>query len=131
MLYAILDSEFRIQTYLNEDNLYMLEELQLEECYKLAITEELWQYLISSGQCKLLMDLEEREYTIEDKDLFEDIQIKSDNEGLPTIMATIKSMGEELSQEKLKGIQKDNTIAQLGQELANVKLEIINMKGGN
>lgn len=43
----------------------------------------------------------------------------------------INSLGEQLTQEKLKNIQKDSAISQLGQELAKVKLEVINMKGGN
>lgn len=42
----------------------------------------------------------------------------------------LKSLGEQLAQEKLKNIQKDATISQLGQELAKLKLEVIQIQGG-
>jgi hypothetical protein len=47
------------------------------------------------------------------------------------IQENLNSLGEQLAQEKLKNIQKDTTISQLGQEIAKLKLEVINMKGGN
>ncbi len=47
-----------------------------------------------------------------------------------TIEDTVKSLGEQLAQEKLKNMQKDMTISQLGQELASIKLDVISIKGG-
>lgn len=35
------------------------------------IDEELWQHLLTLGECKFLGTVEQREYTILDKDLFE------------------------------------------------------------
>ncbi|GEM_PF-1588189 len=49
---------------------------------------------------------------------------------IPSLEERVLSLGEELAQEKLKNIQKDVAISQLGQELASLKLEVINMKGG-
>lgn len=97
----------------------------------IKINEDLHQYLLTLGSCRFIDKVEDREYTIEDKNLFEEVQIKSVDDGLPTMPDTIKSLGEQLTKEKLKNIQKDSTIAQLGQELAKVKLEVISMRGGN
>lgn len=133
MIYCILDSEDKeIMTYLTEDMLSMLEELYPLGGYKvIEISTGLHNYLVGLGQCKLIADVEDREYTIEDKGLFEEVKIEIVDDGIPTIPDTIKSLGEQLTQEKLKNIQKDSTIAQLGQELAKVKLEVISMRGGN
>lgn len=49
---------------------------------------------------------------------------------IETLYENVKSLGEQLAQEKLKNIQKDATISQLGQEIASIKLELINIKGG-
>lgn len=131
-LYCILDIEDKkTMTYLTEDMLNIADELYPGGYIKMKISDELHNYLIGLGQCRLIADVEYREYTIEDKNLFEEIKIEIVDDGIPTIPDTIKSLGEELTQEKLKNIQKDSTIAQLGQELAKVKLEVINMKGGN
>lgn len=43
---------------------------------------------------------------------------------------TLDNMGQELSEEKLKNIQKDAVIQAIGQELASIKLELIQRKGG-
>lgn len=132
-LYCILDIEDKkTMTYLTEDMLNIADKLYPDGGYiKIKISDELHNYLVGLGQCKLIADVEDRAYTIEDKNLFEEIKIEIVDDGIPTIPDTIKSLGEELTQEKLKNIQKDSTIAQLGQELAKVKLEVINMKGGN
>lgn len=98
----------------------------------LKIDEELWQYILTLGECKFTGTVEEREYTILDKDLFERvIQPVDTTPQPPTLEERVTTLGEELTLEKLKNIQKDNTISQLGQELAKVKLEVIDMKGGN
>lgn len=132
MIYCILNSDKKTMTYLTEDMLDRLDELYPLGGYKvIEISTGLHNYLVGLGQCKLIADVEDREYTILDKDLFEEIKIEIVDDGIPTIPDTIKSLGEELTQEKLKNIQKDSTIAQLGQELAKLKLEVINMKGGN
>lgn len=131
MIYCILNSDKKTMTYLAEDMLDRLDELYPGGYIKIKISDELHNYLVGLGQCKLIVDVEDREYTIKDKNLFEEAQIKSVDDGLPTMYDTIKSLGEQLTQEKLKNIQKDSTIAQLGQELAKVKLEVISMRGGN
>ena len=91
----------------------------------LKVDEELWQYILTLGECKFVGTVEQREYTILDKNLFERVIRPIDTTPQPL------TFSEQLTQEKLKNIQKDSTIAQLGRELANVKLEAINMKGGN
>lgn len=54
------------------------------------------------------------------------IQEERENEQLPLF-----SLGQELAQMKISNMQKDSTIQTLGQQLALVKLEIIQLKGGN
>lgn len=73
MIYCILDSEDKkTMTYLTEDMLSMLEELYPLGGYKvIEISTGLHNYLVGLGQCKLIADVEDREYTILDKDLFE------------------------------------------------------------
>lgn len=98
----------------------------------IKINEELWQYLLSLGVVEFTGTVEQREYTILDKDLFKGVVQPVDaTPQPPTFSEQLTVLGEELTQEKLKAIQKDSTISQLGQELANVKLEVIKMKGGN
>ncbi|WP_346930294.1 XkdW family protein [Clostridium sp.] len=98
----------------------------------LKIDEELWQYILTLGECKFTGTVEAREYTIVDKDLFEIVVQPVDTTPQPpTFNEQLAALGEELTQEKLRNIQKDATISQLGEELASVKLEVINMKGGN
>ncbi len=46
------------------------------------------------------------------------------------LQGNVNSLGAQLAQEKLKNMQKDTTIAQLGQEIAKLKLEVISIKGG-
>ncbi|MED3876224.1 hypothetical protein [Lysinibacillus capsici] len=43
----------------------------------------------------------------------------------------VLSLGEQLAQEKIKGIQKDLLINNLGQTVTQVKLEMLAMKGGD
>lgn len=99
----------------------------------LKLSEDLWQYLSMLGcEIEFVGDIEEREYNISDKDLFKEvIQPVDTTPQPPTLEERVTTLGEELTQEKLKNIQKDSTISQLGEELANIKLEVINMKGGN
>lgn len=120
----------------------------------LKLSEDLWQYLSMLGcEIEFIGEIEEREYTILDKDLFKEVVQPVDTTPQPpTFNEQLAALGEQLTQEKLKGIQKDNTISQLGEELtqeklkniqkdstisqlgeglASVKLEVINMKGGN
>lgn len=42
----------------------------------------------------------------------------------------VNSLGQQLAMEKLKNIQKDSTINSLGFEVAKLKLEVIQLKGG-
>ncbi len=98
----------------------------------LEISEELWSHLLSLGESKFIGEVEKRLYTIEDKELFEEvIQPIDTTPQPPSFNEQLVALGEELTQEKLKNIQKDSTISQLGEELANLKLEFINLKGGN
>lgn len=48
-----------------------------------------------------------------------------------TSLLTLSAVGQEVTQEKIKSIQKDSIIQTLGQELALVKLELIQIKGGS
>uniref|UniRef100_UPI003905B140 XkdW family protein n=2 Tax=Lysinibacillus TaxID=400634 RepID=UPI003905B140 len=43
----------------------------------------------------------------------------------------VSSLGEQLAQEKIKGIQKDLLINSLGQTVTQLKLEMLAMKGGD
>ncbi|MEY9979675.1 hypothetical protein [Lysinibacillus sp. RC79] len=49
---------------------------------------------------------------------------------LPTTDEQVLSLGEELTQEKVKNIQKDLLINSLGSQLTQLKLDFISMKGG-
>lgn len=42
----------------------------------------------------------------------------------------VSSLGEQLAQEKIKGIQKDLLINSLGQTVTQLKLEVMALKGG-
>jgi len=42
----------------------------------------------------------------------------------------VSSLGEQLAQEKIKGIQKDLLINSLGQTVTQLKLEVMTLKGG-
>ncbi len=64
------------------------------------------------------------------EDIFKEI-VPLPSVEIPSLEERVLALGEELTQEKLKNIQKDSTISQLGEELASLKLEVINMKGGN
>lgn len=46
------------------------------------------------------------------------------------VFDTVNQLGQELAQEKLKGIQKDIIIDSLGQQLTLMKLDIMALKGG-
>lgn len=98
----------------------------------LEISQELWGHLLTLGESKFMGEVEKRLYTIEDKELFEKVVQPIDTTPQPpTFSEQLVALGEELTLEKLKNIQKDAAISQLGQELASVKLDLINMKGGN
>ncbi len=95
------------------------------------VSEELWSHLLSLGEVKFIGEIEKRLYTIEDKELFEKVVQPIDSTPQPpSFNEQLAALGEQLTQEKLKNIQKDSTISQLGEELASLKLEVINMKGG-
>lgn len=50
---------------------------------------------------------------------------------IPTTEEQVMSLGEQLAQEKMKNIQKDLLINNLGSQLTQVKLDVISiMKGG-
>ncbi|MGE7021981.1 XkdW family protein [Solibacillus cecembensis] len=68
------------------------------------------------------------EYKVRDQngDLGEPIKAGSD----PTTEEQISALGMQLTQEKLANMQKDAIINGLGEQLAQVKLEIMAMKGG-
>ena len=44
---------------------------------------------------------------------------------------TLQSLGQQLTQEKIKNMQKDSIINNLGKELTQIKLEILKNKEGN
>ncbi|KEI81142.1 XkdW family protein [Clostridium botulinum] len=44
---------------------------------------------------------------------------------------TLQSLGQQLTQEKIKNMQKDALINNLGKELTQIKLEMLQNKGGN
>ncbi|EKO1913629.1 D-alanyl-D-alanine carboxypeptidase [Clostridium botulinum] len=44
---------------------------------------------------------------------------------------TLQSLGQQLTQEKIKNMQKDAIINNLGKELTQIKLEMLQNKGGN
>jgi len=97
----------------------------------IIIDEELWRYLLTLGSSKFIGIAEEREYTILDKELFEEVVQPIDTTlQPPTFNEQLVALGEQLTQEKLKNIQKDSTISQLGEELASVKLQLIQIQGG-
>ncbi|MCR1974970.1 XkdW family protein [Clostridium sporogenes] len=43
----------------------------------------------------------------------------------------MQSLGQQLTQEKIKNMQKDAIINNLGKELSKLKLEMLQNKGGN
>ncbi|MFL1997336.1 hypothetical protein VYF65_003100 [Lysinibacillus irui] len=49
---------------------------------------------------------------------------------IPTTEEQVMSLGEQLAQEKMKNIQKDLLINNMGAQLAQLKLDVISMKGG-
>ncbi|QDQ03139.1 hypothetical protein FOH38_23345 [Lysinibacillus fusiformis] len=49
---------------------------------------------------------------------------------IPTTEEQVMSLGEQLAQEKVKNIQKDHLINNLGSQLTQLKLDVISMKGG-
>ncbi|QDQ03387.1 D-alanyl-D-alanine carboxypeptidase [Lysinibacillus fusiformis] len=49
---------------------------------------------------------------------------------IPTTAEQVMSLGEQLAQEKVKNIQKDLLINNLGSQLTQLKLDVISMKGG-
>ncbi|MET4562165.1 hypothetical protein ABIA69_003351 [Lysinibacillus parviboronicapiens] len=49
---------------------------------------------------------------------------------IPTTEEQVMSLGEQLAQEKVKNIQKDLLINNLGSQLTQLKLDFISMKGG-
>jgi len=51
-------------------------------------------------------------------------------EQIKTAQNTINALGQELVVEKLKDMEKEAVIQTLGQELAGIKLELMNLKGG-
>lgn len=81
---------------------------------------------VNQGKSYKLVDINGETF----EEIFEEIIPISIVE-IPSLENRVLSLGEELAQEKLKNIQKDSTISQLGQELASLKLEVINLKGGN
>ncbi|MCW6086950.1 MULTISPECIES: XkdW family protein [Clostridium] len=44
---------------------------------------------------------------------------------------TLQNLGQQLTQEKIKNMQKDSIINNLGKELSKLKLEMLQNKGGN
>ncbi|MGE7112750.1 XkdW family protein [Lysinibacillus sp. NPDC047702] len=49
---------------------------------------------------------------------------------IPTTDEQVKSLGEQLAQEKVKNIQKDILLNNFGAQLTQLKLDMISMKGG-
>jgi hypothetical protein len=46
------------------------------------------------------------------------------------VQENLNNLGQQLAQEKLAGIQKSNIIDGLGQQVANLKLQVIQLQGG-
>ena len=118
---------------------YFLEDIHGEEkCHDvlvnggIKIDGELHSKLLEMGKWKYIGKTNKIMHTVEDIGLFEVVvQPVDTTPPPPDFKEQLTALGEELTQEKLKNMQKDSTIAQLGQELAGVKLDLINMKGGN
>ncbi|MED4888616.1 XkdW family protein [Lysinibacillus fusiformis] len=49
---------------------------------------------------------------------------------IPNTEEQVMSLGEQLAQEKMKNIQKDLLINNLGSQLTQLKLDVISLKGG-
>lgn len=57
---------------------------------------------------------------------YEDIVVPKDS-----VQEQINSLGQTVAQEKIKNMQKDAVISNLGQELSKAKLDIMKLQGGN
>lgn len=55
--------------------------------------------------------------------------IRAQEEEIKAKDAQLQSLGLSLAQEKVKGLQKDTQINQLGQEFAQMKFDILMLKG--
>ena len=55
-------------------------------------------------------------------------KLKAEEEGVGNSIASLTS---ELAKEKVKGMQKDSIIKNLASQLAEVKVDIMQLKGGN
>lgn len=72
--YAVLE-EGKIVSFLT-DEIHSVEVInKTKENGCIIINEELWQYLLSLGQAEFNGEIEERTYTIEDKELFSRVVI--------------------------------------------------------
>lgn len=92
----------------------------------LIVNEELWQHLISKGKTfKVGEDIGNKEcYTIEDKTLFEFIEIDQNKYNYDNPLAKLESENAELL---LNSVQKDIEISNLQSDIANILLQL----GGN
>jgi len=86
MGHVVILEDNKITGFCSEDN------AGVERCNEILasggfkIDKELWQYLLALGDCKFTGTVEEREYTILDKDLFERIvQLIDDTPKQPTL----------------------------------------------
>lgn len=51
--------------------------------------------------------------------------------GIPSLEEQINSLGQIVTEEKMKNLQKDKIISSLGTQLAEIKMLIIKLQGGN
>ncbi|GEN83641.1 hypothetical protein SLU01_19530 [Sporosarcina luteola] len=57
-------------------------------------------------------------------------KIKEERENQEIIPVSLDALGIELAQEKIKNVQKDLLINSLGQQVALLKIDILQLKGG-
>lgn len=57
-------------------------------------------------------------------------KIKEERENQEFIPVSLDALGIELAQEKIKNVQKDLLINSLGQQVALLKIDILQLKGG-
>lgn len=108
MIYLILDFELKTITYLTDGNLYMADELCPNGFLIIRITKELQQALLYMGKCRLIKDIEDREYTIKDKELFESVNYYN----------------------PLKEKSLNEVVYALGKEVSKIKIDLMMLKGG-
>ena len=97
----------------------------------LSIDKELWSYLVTLNSFKLKADFEEKEaYTIEDKDLFEEVIIPVEEipiDPTPSLDERMDSLEMENAELLLASVEQDLRVSSVEQDLADLMMEIATM----